>query len=138
MADPMELSQRHDEAFNTQDVEGRKAIESPDIEVVMPGMTMHGPDQVIEVVKVFWQALPNGKIKPDNQFAAGETVVAEGTLSGTHDGPFRTPNGEIPASGNQVTLRYATVKRFKDGKLISEHLYFDQLEFMQQIGAAPT
>lgn len=139
MADVIEAARQHDEAFNAQDPEGRRAVEAPDIEAVLPGgMTLQGPDQLHEVVKVFWEALPDGKINVENQFAAGDMVVAEGTLSGTHGGTFRTPQGEIPASGNQVNLRYASVKKFREGKLVSEHLYFDQLEFLQQIGALPT
>ena len=67
--------------------------------------------------------------------AAGNVVVAEGTTAGTHDGAFRTPKGEIPRSGNPVSLRYAAVKRFEGDRLVSEHLYFDQLEFLQQLGA---
>jgi steroid delta-isomerase-like uncharacterized protein len=138
MADPMEAASRHDEAFNAQDVDGRLATEAPDIELVMPGgMTLRGREQTLEVVKVFWEALPDGRISADNQFAAGDTVVAEGTLSGTHTGTFRTPQGDIPASGNRVTLRYATVKQIRDGKVAAEHLYFDRLEFLQQLGALP-
>jgi steroid delta-isomerase-like uncharacterized protein len=139
MADALEVAREHDEAYNAKDVERRMAIESPDIEVTMPGgMVLKGPDQVIEVVKVFWEALPDGKIVTDNQYVAGDIVVAEGAVHGTHTGPFRVPAGEIPPSGNKVTLRFATVKEIKEGKLVSEHLYFDQLEFMQQIGAMPS
>jgi predicted ester cyclase len=137
MADAIEVARQHDEAFNAQDPEGRRAVEAPNIEAVLPGgMTLRGPDQVHEV-KVFWEALPDGKINVENQFAAGDMVVAEGTLSGTHVGTFRTPQGEVPASGNQVNLRYASVKEVREGKLVSEHLYFDQLEFLKQIGALP-
>lgn len=138
MADPIEVARLHDEAFNTRDVEGRKEIEAPDIEVIMPGgMTLRGPDQAIEAVKVFWEALPDVQIICERQFSMGDTVVAEGTLSGTHSGTFRTPSGDIPPSGNRVTARYATVKQFRDDKLVSERLYFDQLEFLQQLGALP-
>jgi steroid delta-isomerase-like uncharacterized protein len=135
--DVIELARRYDEAFNAQDADGRIAIEAPDIEVVMPGgMKLRGREQVMEVARAFWEALPDGKIAVESQLAAGDTVVAEGTLSGTHSGTFRTPQGEIPASGNSVTLRYAAVKRFRDSKLESEHLYFDQLEFLQQLGVS--
>jgi steroid delta-isomerase-like uncharacterized protein len=135
--DIIELARRHDEAFNAQDADGRIAIEASDIEVVMPGgMKLRGREQVMEVVRAFWKAMPDVKIALESQLAAGDAVVAEGTLSGTHSGTFRTPQGEIPASGNSVTLRYAAVKRFRDGKLESEHLYFDQLEFLQQLGVS--
>jgi steroid delta-isomerase-like uncharacterized protein len=131
----IELARRHDDAFNSHDADGRKAIEAPDIEMIMPGMTLSGHEQVMQVVGAFWDALPDAKITPADLFGAGDVVVAEGILSGTHSGTFRTPQGEIPPTGNQVTLRYAAVKRFRDGRLVSEHLYFDQLEFLQQLGA---
>jgi steroid delta-isomerase-like uncharacterized protein len=136
MADVIELARRHDDAFNSQNADGRAAIEAPDIEFVMPGgMTLRGPEQVMEVVRAFWDALPDAKITPVDLAAAGNLVVAEGTIAGTHNGTFRTPKGEIPPSGNPVSLRYAAVKRFESGRLVSEHLYFDQLEFLQQLGA---
>jgi predicted ester cyclase len=136
MVEVIHLATRHDDAFNSHDADGRMAIEAPDIEVVMPGgMTLRGHEQVMQVVGAFWDALPDGRITHDEKFAAGDIVVTEGTLSGTHSGTFRTPQGEIPPTGNRVTLRYAAVKRFRDDLLVSEHLYFDQLEFMQQLGA---
>jgi steroid delta-isomerase-like uncharacterized protein len=136
MADVIELARRHDNAFNSQDADGRAAIEAPDIEFVMPGgMTLRGHEQVMEVVRAFWDALPDAKITVVDQVAVGNVVVAEGTIAGTHGGTFRTPQGEIPRTGNSVSLRYAAVKRFEGDRLVSEHLYFDQLEFLQQLGA---
>jgi steroid delta-isomerase-like uncharacterized protein len=136
MADVIELARRHDDAFNSQDGDGRAAIEAPDIEFVMPGgITLRGHEQVIQAVRSFWDALPDAKITANDHLVAGNVVVAEGTLAGTHSGPFRTPQGEIPSSGNPVSLRYVAVKRFEGDRLVSEHLYFDQLEFLQQLGA---
>ena len=139
MADVIELARRHDDAFNSQDADGRAAIEAPDMEFVMPGgMTLRGHEQVMQVVQVvraFWDALPDAKITAVDQVAVGNVVVAEGTIAGTHSGTFRTPQGEIPRTGNPVSLRYAAVKRFEGDRLVSEHLYFDQLEFLQQLGA---
>ena len=135
MADVIELARRHDDAFNAQDTDGRAAIEAPDIEFVMPGMALHGHEQLVPVLRAFWEALPDAKITADDLVAAGTVVVAEGTLAGTHSGTFRTPQGEIPRSGNPVSIRYAAVKRFEGDRLVSEHLYFDQLELVQQLGA---
>jgi predicted ester cyclase len=102
----------------------------------MPGgMTLRGHEQVMQVVRAFWDALPDAKITAVDQVAAGNVVVAEVTIAGTHSGTFRTPQGEIPRTGNPVSLRYAAVKRFEGDRLVSEHLSFDQLEFLQQLGA---
>jgi steroid delta-isomerase-like uncharacterized protein len=139
MTDPVEAARRYDEAFKAQNAEARVANLTPDVEAVLPGgLILRGPEQVMQVVRSFWEALPDGKISSENEVAAGDTVVNEGTLSGTHTGPFRSPQGDIPASGNRVALRYVSVKRIRDGKVAQEHLYFDQLEFLQQIGAQPS
>jgi predicted ester cyclase len=66
------------------------------MEAVLPGgMTLRGHDQIHEVVRAFWEALPEGKIEAENWFAAGDTVVAEATLTGTHRGTFRTSSGQV-------------------------------------------
>jgi steroid delta-isomerase-like uncharacterized protein len=136
MADVGDLARRHDDAFNSQDADARREIEASDIEVVMPGgMTLSGHEQVMHVVRAFWEALPDARLTIHDEVVAGDVVVHEGTLAGTHAGTFRTPQSELSPTGNRVTLRYATVKRFDDGRLVSEHLYFDQLEFLQQLGA---
>jgi steroid delta-isomerase-like uncharacterized protein len=136
MTDPVEAARRYDEAFNAQDAEARVANLTSDTEAMLPGgLILRGPEQVIQVVRSFWEALPDGKISSENEVAASDTVVTEGTLSGTHTGTFRGPQGDIPASGNRVTLRYVSVKQIRHGKVAAEHLYFDQLEFLRQIGA---
>jgi predicted ester cyclase len=138
MADASEVARAHDEAWNTKDVEGRKAWSASDIETELPGgMQLKGLDQVRQVEEAFWEALPDSQIKYTNEFTAGDAVITEGFLTGTHTGVFRTPQGEIPPSGNPVNLRFAAIKRISGDKVISEHLYFDQMEFMMQIGALP-
>lgn len=138
MADPKDVSRRHDDAYNAKDVEARKQFVSPDVEVEFPGgMHLQGIDQVQQMESVFWTAIPDGQIKRTAEFADGGTVIAEGVMVGTHTGPFRMPQAEIPPSGNPVQLRFASVKRVADGKIVSEHLYFDQMEFMMQLGAMP-
>jgi predicted ester cyclase len=138
MSDPRDVAQRHNDAWNEKDVESRKECISPDIELQMPGgMRLQGLEHVLELESVFWEALPDAQIKPTDVFVAGNTVIAEGVMTGTHTGTFRMPQGEIPPSGNPINLRYASVKRIAEDKLVSEHLYFDQMEFMTQLGALP-
>ena len=138
MADALEATRRHDDAFNAHDAEARIASETPDVESVLPGgITLRGPEQVVGFLGTLWEALPDAQVTSENQVAAGDTVVIEGMMTGTHTGPFRSPQGDIPASGNRINVRYASVKRIRDGKVASEHLYFDQLEFLQQLGALP-
>jgi steroid delta-isomerase-like uncharacterized protein len=138
MADPVEAARRYDEAFNAQDADARVANLTPDTQVTLPGgTTLSGPEQVVAIARSFWEALPDGRISSEHEVAARDTVVTEGTLTGTHSGTFRSPQGDVPASGNHLSLRYVSVKEIRDGKVAAERLYFDQLEFLQQIGALP-
>jgi predicted ester cyclase len=138
MTDPVEAARRYDAAFNLQDADARVANLTHDTEAMLPGgLTLRGPEQVVAIARSFWEALPDGRISSEHEVAAGDTVVTEGRLSGTHTGTFHSPQGDIPASGNRVALRFASVRLIRDGKVASERLYFDQLEFLQQIGALP-
>ncbi len=138
MSDALEVVERYDEAFNAQDADARTAALTQDSELVMPGgVNLRGPDQIGEMVKVFWEALPDATLTREHRATDGTTTVTEGRLMGTHTGAFRTPQGDIPPTGNRVEFRYASVRRIEGGKILSEHLYFDQLEFLQQIGAMP-
>jgi steroid delta-isomerase-like uncharacterized protein len=139
MADPVEAARRYDEAFNAQDADARLSNLTPDTQVTLPGgTTLSGPEQVVAIARRFWEALPDGRISSEHEVAAGDTVVTEGTLTGTHSGTFRSPQGDIPASGNHLSLRYVSVKEIRDGKVAAERLCFDQLEFLRQIGALPS
>ncbi len=88
-------------------------------------------------MQIFWSAFPDMKVSEDYQVVAGDTAVTESTYSGTHTGTLRTPNGDIPATGKRVQGRQVSVQRIKDGKVWSEHLYFDQMEFLAALGLAP-
>jgi predicted ester cyclase len=81
--------------------------------------------------------MPDVRISSELELAEGEVIVTEGILTGTHTGTFSSPAGEVPASGNRVSLRYVSIKWVRDERIVAERLYFDQLEFLQQIGAMP-
>jgi steroid delta-isomerase-like uncharacterized protein len=139
MASTKEAADRHVQAFNEKNLEEFVDNESPDIEFVIPGgITLRGRDQVKEYMKLFWSAFPDMRVSENYQVIAGDTVVTESTYSGTHTGTLRTPNGDIPATGKRVQGRQVAVQRVKDGQVWSEHLYFDQMEFLGALGLVPS
>jgi steroid delta-isomerase-like uncharacterized protein len=135
MSSTKEAADRHVKAFNDKDLEEFVANESTDIEFVIPGgITLRGRDQVKEYMRLFWSAFPDMKVVATYQVIAGDTAVTEQTYSGTHTETLRTPNGDIPATGKRVQGRQVAVQRMKDGLVWSEHLYFDQMEFLGALG----
>lgn len=138
MTSTKQAADRHVKAFNDKNLEEFVGNESPDIEFVIPGgITLRGRDQVREYMKLFWSAFPDIKVTAAYQVIAGDTAVTEQTYSGTHTGTLRTPNGDIPATGKRVQGRQVAVQRVKDGLISSEHLYFDQMEFLGALGLVP-
>jgi steroid delta-isomerase-like uncharacterized protein len=138
MTSTKEAADRHLKAFNDKNLEEFVDNESPDVEFVIPGgVTLRGRDQVREYMKLLWNAFPDIKVAATYQVIAGDTAVTEETYSGTHTGTMRTPHGDVPATGKRVQGRQVAVQRVKDGRVWSEHLYFDQMEFLGALGLVP-
>jgi ketosteroid isomerase-like protein len=62
MGEALDAAKRADDAFNAHDVEARLAVNSDDVELVMPGgMQLRGREQA-QVLRAFWEALPDATI----------------------------------------------------------------------------
>ena len=72
-----------------------------------------------------------------NQLQQDVRSKAEGIMTGTHDGVFHTPNGDVAPTGRAVELRWAAVYLTEGDTLKSEHLFFDQMDFLGQLGLVP-
>jgi steroid delta-isomerase-like uncharacterized protein len=138
MSTPREIANRLMAAFNAKDADAFVSNESPEIEFVVPGgITLSGREQVRGYLQIFWDAFPDARVEEPIQVATDEAVVTEAAITGTHTGTLRSPSGDIPATGRRVNLRQVAVVRVKDGLAVSEHLYFDQMEMMAQLGMLP-
>lgn len=66
-------------------------------------------------------------------FGQGEKLVKQWNFKGTHTGNFFG----IPATGKTVSLDGVTIVRMSNGKIAEERDFFDNLEFMTQLGLMP-
>lgn len=68
----------------------------------------------------------------------GDTFADEWTFVGTHAGPFRLPDGrELPPTGKRVEINGMEVVRVRDGKIVLNALYYDNLASLAQLGLVP-
>ncbi|HEX7297930.1 MAG TPA: nuclear transport factor 2 family protein [Solirubrobacteraceae bacterium] len=132
------------EAFrrsDARDLEGFVGMFAPDCEWVAPGTEARGHDALREYLQPFWLGFSRYHHEISRTVEGGDDVVAvEGTWNGVNDGPLLTPEGQqMPATGRAVTLHFVMVgTRDADSELIrSVHLYFDQIEFLGQLGLLP-
>jgi len=67
-------------------------------------------------------------------FGQGDKIVKHWNFKGTHTGEFFG----IPASGKKVDIDGVTLVKIKDGKIVQEQDFLDNLSFYQQLGLIPT
>ena len=125
----------HIDAFN-----GRDSDADPwatDAEMTAPGARVSGRDNVIGFIAVFQEAFSDLRLEIDQLLTDGPAAAAEGIMTGTHDGVFHTPNGDVAPTGRALALPWAAVYVTDGDTLKSEHLFFDQLDFLGQLGLLP-
>lgn len=66
-------------------------------------------------------------------FGQDDKLVKHWNFKGTHTGDFFG----IPATGKAVNLDGVTLVRMQDGKIAEERDFFDNLDFMTQLGLIP-
>ncbi len=49
-------------------------------------------------------------------------------------GPMTMDGKTIPATNKSFNLEFCTVARWKDGEIVEEKLFYDQVSFLRQIG----
>jgi predicted ester cyclase len=135
MASGRDVILKHIDAFN-----GRDSDADPwaaDAEFTAPGAQVSGRDNVIGFLAMFQEAFPDIRLKLHQLLSDGPGAAAEGSLTGTHDGVLRTPNGDVAPTGRAVQLRWAAIYVTDGESLKSEHLFFDQMDFLGQLGLLP-
>ena len=135
MSESKQVIESHVTAFNAQDFDASPW--SSDGEVIAPGGEFRGGDEVRGFFQVFWQAFPDARLELVRLIGEESFVAAEGLLTGTHSGVLQTPGGEVPATGRRLELRWAAMYETRGDELISEHLVFDQVDFLTQLGLMP-
>jgi ketosteroid isomerase-like protein len=128
---------RYLEAIDARDLEGVRASFTGDAEIVAPGVELHGREEIEGWIRVFITAFPDLKHEARTTIETGDACVAEVRFSGTHTGPLASPDGDIDPTGKPFVLDYAHVSRFEGGRIRSDHVYFDQLTFLSQLGLLP-
>jgi hypothetical protein len=110
---------------------------TPDCAWKVPGAELHGREELAGWLAPFWAGFSTFRHEIHALAEDGDTVVGEGTWIGVHDGPLPTPSGDLPPSGREVRFDFAMIARgdVAVGKASSVHIYYDQLDFLGQLGA---
>jgi steroid delta-isomerase-like uncharacterized protein len=137
MAEAQRVAAEAVAAFNAHDESRIKSLYASDVVFEAPDAKMKGPDEATEYAMSWLRAFPDGRVTVHNDLEIGDWVVHEFTFEGTHEAPLATPEGEIPATHRRLSGRGVEVIRIANGKVAEEHLYFDQVQVMTQLGLMP-
>ena len=138
MGSTRELYERGSKAFNDHDIDALIDVYAADAEFRGPGgMVARGHDAIRQFTLGWFQGFPDCKLTASNVITTDTHIVEEGVFTGTHTGVFPTPMGDIPPTGKSVSGAYIDVFEVRDGKVITDHLSFDRMELMEQLGLVP-
>ncbi len=135
MPDAKDVILKHIAAVNAHDDDAEPW--AADAELLAPGGGASGRDNVLGFLSVFHEAFPDLRLEVNQLLADGPAAAAEGIIAGTHDGVLHTPNGDVAPTGRTVELRWSAVYLTDGDTLKSEHLFFDQMDFLGQLGLLP-
>lgn len=68
----------------------------------------------------------------------GDSFADEWTFVGTNTGSFTLPDGtELPPTGKRVEIKGMELCKVRDGKIVVDNLYYDDLAILAQLGLVP-
>lgn len=97
-------------------------------------------DGLREYMDTWFTAFPDMTARTTNRIIGHDSVAVEMEFTGTHTGPMRMGDAELPATGVSVVGHGSYLLRVRDGKGVEFSSYPDLAGLLQQLGVltAPT
>ena len=138
MNDPRHVAAEGVAALNAHDEQRLRAVYAEGAVLEAPGPArLEGADQAVEYVMEWLRAFPDARQEITNEVAAGDWVVQEFTFTGIHEGTLSSPDGEIAPTHRRLEGKGVQIARVRDGKIVEERVYFDQVDVLTQLGVMP-
>lgn len=139
MADAREVLDRLTAAMEAKDLDALAACYAPDARAITPDAgEIVGAEAIRDYLGEFWKAFPDVRYEHIRKHGMGAIAIDEGYVVGTHNGPLTQPNGEtVSPTGRVVRVRSCDVAEVQGDKITTHRMYFDQLDFLAQLGMVP-
>jgi len=97
-----------------------------------------GRNGIAAYLRQFVNAFPDAQYDYIAKHESGNVAIDEGYFAGTNTGDLESPGGErVGATGKKVRVRDCEVMIVVDGLVREHRFYFDQMEFLGQLGLLP-
>jgi ketosteroid isomerase-like protein len=131
-----EVMDRVTEAVRAQDIEALKNLYAEDAVLETPDRgKIEGREEAVEYMAEFARAFSDIEFESLRKYESGDTAIDEGVFVGTHSEALVGPDGqEIPPTGKRIRVREADSATVEGGAVMSHRFYFDQMDFLAQLG----
>ena len=123
------------EALTTRELSQWSQKLSEDYAGEYPGVPVLNKTQSLEYNRRFVIAFPDTHFEVHSVVAQGDQVFVHWTVSGTHSERLATVTGRtIPPTRRRVMVSGVLLTELRDGEIVREHWYWDQLSLLDQLG----
>jgi ketosteroid isomerase-like protein len=136
MGQAREVMDRLNRAMESKDKETLASSYAADAVAYTPDQgEIRGRDAITSYLFDLWEAMPDVRYNQTGRYESGNVAIDEGIVIGTNTGPLRMPSGEtMQPTGKELRIRSCDVATVENGEITSHHFYFDQVEFLSQLG----
>ncbi len=122
------------DAVNRADYEALHAGYADDVWERFPDASVHGPAAIVDYFRAARAAFPDLHIDVLHTAEQGDSVFMRSEITGTHTG---APFGGLRATGKAIRVSAIDHFTIVDGRMASNFVVFDQMEFGRQLGLMP-
>jgi ketosteroid isomerase-like protein len=139
MAEAKDTTVKFVAAFNAHDEKALLSLHAADIKFEAPGgVHLNNTHDATAYAMRWLKGFPNGKMTVRHEIVSGPWIIQEFTMEGVHAGPLEGPMGIVPPTHKKVVSKGVQILRVEDGRIAEARLYYDQLDYMSQLGLIPT
>ena len=137
MADLQKIAEKLQAAWDNYDMAALAQLYAEDATLIMPGEPepIKGREAIQKNQEAFIRAMPDFKMEFPLILFSENYIVFKGVAQGTFTGPLASPEGDIPPTGKSAKVRFAFIAKVNaDGLIEEDQTYYDNADFMKQLG----
>jgi len=124
-------------AQSDKDFELLESLFAADAIAITPDISepIKGSKAIVDISRQYFESFPDSYLEKEVEIGQEDWVCLAGSWNGTNTGPLIMPDGKtLAATKKRVKVPICILFKLKDGKIIEERDYFDQIAFMTQLG----
>lgn len=129
------LLDRYVELYNAADLDGVMDLYAEDSSQLMPDGLFEGRSDIRDRLAQELTAFTDLAHRVVSYVEEGDAFADEWVFVGTHTGPLTLPDGTVvPPTGKRVEAPGMELVRLRDGRIVVDNLYYDNLAVVAQLG----